>query len=107
MSRLEGAEEVFVPSIALGELYYGARKSAHPERNAGRVSELASATVVLDIDAKTAQEYGRIKAELRTRGKPIPENDIWIASIAAQHGLVLITRDQHFLHVQALTTETW
>ncbi len=40
--------------------------------------------------------YGEIKNLLKEKGKPIPENDIWIAAIAKEHNLVLITKDKHF-----------
>lgn len=107
ISLLDAADEVFIPAIALGELYYGAQKSGRSENNIERVSEFEEVSVVLDADATTAREYGRIKGELRTRGKPIPENDIWIAAIASHHGLTLVTRDQHFSHVPKLEIEKW
>ncbi|MXZ01781.1 type II toxin-antitoxin system VapC family toxin [Candidatus Poribacteria bacterium] len=48
-----------------------------------------------------------IKERLRRRGRPIPNNDIWIAAIALQHDLVLVTRDAHFDEVESLQTERW
>jgi tRNA(fMet)-specific endonuclease VapC len=87
LQRVAAAEEVFVPVIVLGELYYGARKSARAAANIDRIDEFASAATTLSCDAATAQQYGRIKNDLRAKGLPIPENDIWIAAIAAQHGL--------------------
>jgi tRNA(fMet)-specific endonuclease VapC len=68
----------------LRELYYGARKSAHSVRNLTSVDELAASIKVQDCDAATAQHYGQIKYRLRVKGRPIPENDIWIASVARQ-----------------------
>lgn len=87
LARLASAESVFVPAIALGELYYGARKSARVDANLNRLDEFAAEAVMLVCDASTARHYGRIKNDLRAKGHPIPENDIWIAAIAAQHGL--------------------
>ena len=55
-----------------------------------------------NIDEDTAEFYAEIKTGLRKRGKPIPTNDIWIASIALQHGLKLYTNDQHFKYVPGL-----
>lgn len=107
ISRLEEAEEVFVPVVAIGELQYGALKSARSTVNTARVSEFALESTVLSIDRRTATEYGRIKAVLRERGRPIPENDIWIAALALQHDLTLVSRDQHFGHVDSVITETW
>jgi tRNA(fMet)-specific endonuclease VapC len=61
----------------------------------------------LHIDENTATLYGSIKAALRKKGKPIPENDIWIAAIVQQHDLILITRDKHFSEIDNLNTGLW
>jgi len=57
---------------------------------------------VLDCDAKVARRYGEVKNMLRKRGRPIPENDIWIAAIALENNLTLVSRDDHFLEVDGL-----
>ena len=59
------------------------------------------------IDAETARQYGEIKESLRAKGRPIPENDIWIAAIAFQYQLSLVTRDQHFSEIKGLAIKTW
>lgn len=107
LERLETVEDVFVPVIVLGELYYGARKSAHAEANMARIEEFAAAAAVLSCDQVTAQQYGRIKNDLRAKGRPIPENDIWIAAVAAQHALTVVSRDDHFVDVTDLPREAW
>jgi tRNA(fMet)-specific endonuclease VapC len=99
--------EVFVSSTVLGELYYGARKSAHVVANLARIEQFASSIQVLNCDAATAQLYGNIRDGLRSKGRPIPENDIWIAAVALQHGLPLATRDDHFKEVDGLRVENW
>jgi len=58
---LAGANEVFVPSIALGELYYGAHKSSRVEANIVRINEFAASSSVLTCDSETSQQYGRLK----------------------------------------------
>ena len=105
--KLGGASEVLISSIVFGELYYGARKSGRAEANVQRVDELLASSAVVDCDGETSQHYAVIKNNLRLKGKPIPENDIWIAALALQHDLVLVTRDAHFQEVQNLATETW
>jgi tRNA(fMet)-specific endonuclease VapC len=105
--RLAKADEVFVSSIVLGELYYGAQKSSRVEANIARVNTFAAANAVLVCDMATAQYYGVIKNQLRAKGHPIPENDIWIAAIAGQHQLTLVTRDEHFQAVEGLMVEQW
>lgn len=104
---LDAADEVFLPSIAIGELYYGARKSGRPEINLTRVDELVLTGVVLACDSETARRYGEIKNMLRIKGRPLPENDIWIAALARQHDLTLVTRDTHFEQIDDLNMATW
>lgn len=104
---LGDAEEVFVPSIVIGELFYGARKSTRSKENLARIDELALASVVLGCDVETARKYGEIKNGLRSKGHPIPENDIWIAAIVAQHNLTLVSRDAHFDEIIDLNRVTW
>ena len=99
--------EVFVSSTVLGELYYGARKSAHAAANLARIEQFAASVQVLTCDASTAQIYGKIRDQLKSRGRPIPENDIWIAAVALQHELPLATRDDHFNEVDGLRIENW
>ncbi len=105
--RLGRADSVFVPSIVLGELYYGAHKSTRVQANIGRIEELAAQSAVLSCDADTARHYGQIKNELRHKGRPVPENDIWIAALSIQHDLKLVTRDAHFADVSELGFENW
>ena len=104
--RFEEAD-VLVSSIVLGELYYGARKSAHTAANLARIEQFASSVQVLSCDALTAWHYGQIRDRLRSKGRPIPENDIWVAAVAIQHGLALATRDDHFKEVDGLQMEKW
>jgi tRNA(fMet)-specific endonuclease VapC len=107
LHEFSNADEVFLSSVVLGELYYGARKSARTAQNVARVDAFAASNVVLTCDVDTAQQYGVIKESLRTKGKLIPENDIWIAATALQHGLPLTTRDAHFHEVDGLTVVNW
>lgn len=99
---VHGAGEVFVTVTVLGELYHGAQRSERSAENVVRVDRLASRVPVLPCDTGTARVYGSIKTALRRLGTPIPENDVWIASVALQHGLTLASRDQHFHFVQGL-----
>jgi tRNA(fMet)-specific endonuclease VapC len=105
--HLKNADEVFISSTVLGELYFGARKSHHVKKNLAHIDEFASNITVLSCDSNTARKYGLIKNSLLEKGKPIPENDIWIAAVAQQHSLVLISRDNHFSEVENLESEKW
>ena len=106
-NRLPEAEEVLVSSVTIGELYFGAWKSTQPDVNRARIEEFAAAGVVLGCETETARRYGEVKHTLRLKGRPIPENDIWIAAIALQHDLTLITRAGHFKAVDNLKVEVW
>jgi tRNA(fMet)-specific endonuclease VapC len=63
--------------------------------------------VLLPVDAATAERYGIVKNQLARAGTLIPENDIWIAASALEHGLPIATRDEHFRHVSGLTVLDW
>ncbi|VVB87310.1 tRNA(fMet)-specific endonuclease VapC [uncultured archaeon] len=105
--KLVHADEVFISSTVLGELYFGAHKSKHVKKNLSRIEDFASNSAVLPCDTDTASIYGLIKKRLLEKGKPIPENDIWIAAVAYQHGLTVVSRDGHFNEVEEMKFETW
>ena len=105
--NLSKAEEIFIPNVVIGELFYGAHKSARAKDNLARIEDLASSSVILGCDTETARMYGEIKNNLRIKGHPIPENDIWIAAIAVQHNLTLVSRDAHFSEIENLKVVSW
>jgi tRNA(fMet)-specific endonuclease VapC len=85
--------------------------SGHSEHNGHssnwQTSGLLTFAAMLFPDQSTTEHFGQIKAELSKLGKPIPDNDLWIAAIARQHGLPVATRDAHFTHVPGLQTLSW
>jgi tRNA(fMet)-specific endonuclease VapC len=105
--KIVGANEIFVSSITIGELLYGAFNSRREEDELRKIGEFVQAVRVLDCDIGTAENYGRIKTALRAKGRPIPENDIWIAATAIQYDLTLAMRDVHFAEVESLTLTSW
>lgn len=74
LERVQAAEELLVPLVALGELEYGANLAATPERQRAAVHAFLDGTL-LRPTARTAAEYGRIKFALKRGGVPLPEND--------------------------------
>ena len=104
--RLKSAT-LYIPLTVLGELYYGAFKSEHQAKTMKQLQEFLRICAVLPPDELTAQHYGHIKADLERLGSRIPENDLWIAAIAREHQLPLVTRDQHFSLVTGLKTLAW
>ncbi len=107
LDALGEVDEVFLSSVVLGELYYGAFKSQQSRGNIERIEELAENSVVIACNENVARKYGEIKNTLRAKGRPIPENDIWIAAMAMLYDLTLITRDRHFEEIEDLPTEAW
>jgi tRNA(fMet)-specific endonuclease VapC len=105
--RLQVADEVWLCVPVLGELLYGAMASSRAAQNVQRVSRLVELTNVLVCDGETARSFGETKVSLRKKGKPIPNNDLWIAALARQHRLTLLTRDSHFKVVDDLDLEMW
>lgn len=105
--QLAATSEVLVPAIAIGELHYGAQHSAQVEKNVRQVREFAAHSAVLACDVVTAEHYGQVKNELKAKGRPLPENDIWIAAIPKQHSLTVVTRDQHFQEIDGVLVKEW
>jgi tRNA(fMet)-specific endonuclease VapC len=97
----------FLSFISVGELFFGAHQSLRRTFNAGEVRRICEEIPVIGWDVDVSDHYGRIHARLREKGKPIPQNDIWIAAIAVRHGLTLITLDEHFSGVEGLPIEVW
>ena len=99
--------QIQIPVIVIGELYYGAMYSTHTQKNVEDIETIISNFDVLPIDVDTTIVYGEIKAALRKKGKPLPENDIWIAAIAQRYKLTIITRDKHFKEIESITVKSW
>lgn len=103
---LERKDDLFLCIPVLGEMIYGALASARVQQNLTGIQQFIQTVIVLDCDAETAARYGEVKHSLRKKGKPIPENDVWIAALARQHQLTLLTRDTHFGAIDDLDWET-
>ena len=105
--QFAAAGTMYVPLVVLGELHFGAQRALRPNEALAKVREFLRIAAVLLPDENTAEQYGQIKAELARIGRPIPENDVWIAAIARQHDLPVATRDAHFAAVPSLKTLGW
>lgn len=102
LAVLRRFETLLLPVPALGELLYGALNSGRADDNVRAVTRLADRCRVLPVDDQVAAVYGRVRVGLKKRGRPIPENDVWIAAVCIRHGLPLAAREAHFEHVQDL-----
>ena len=107
VAKLPHDVDIAVPCIVIGELCYGANKSRRSIENLERIDDFTRRNIILNCDENTARYYERAKDELRKKGRPIPENDIWIAAIALQKNLTLISRDDHFKEVEGLKLKKW
>ncbi len=52
-------------------------------------------------------KYALIKSQLKNCGNPIPENDVWIAAIAEEQDMTIVTRDKHLLLLNFIKSEQW
>jgi len=107
LARIAVADETLIPIVVLGELFYGANCSRRSAANVAKVEALAQSHTIVDLDLETARQYGIIKSELRRKGTPIPNNDIWIAALTQQYDATVATRDQHFDAVEHLEVVRW
>ena len=105
--KIQNGNNLFLTSPVVGELYYGAQKSGKVTENLHRINIFVEEHIFLPCDLETAQWYGIIKDQLQRKGRPILNNDIWIAALAMQHDLILVTRDSHFNEVESLQVERW
>ena len=107
MGLVAGADRIAVPVIVLGEYRLGIAQSRHRATFEAWLREWIAAVDILDIDERTTDSYSRIGLELKQKGKPIPTNDLWIASLCRQHSLPLVSRDKHFDFVSGLRRVGW
>jgi tRNA(fMet)-specific endonuclease VapC len=94
--------EFLLPVPVVGELRYGALNSRRAEENVAEVERLVARCRILDITLATAEVYARLRLDLKKRGKPIPENDLWIAALCVEHQVKLAAVDSHFDAVDGL-----
>ena len=104
---LEHSEKHHLPVIVIGEYRFGLMASRKGEILARLVDRLEEESFVLSPDRSTARHYAAIRHELKRKGRPIPENDIWIAALARQHHLEIASNDEHFDHVDGVDRLSW
>jgi tRNA(fMet)-specific endonuclease VapC len=104
---MQEADEIVLNAIVLGELKAGFCRGRHRERNENELEEFLASprTRALGLDEETADRYAVILDSLRSAGTPIPTNDVWIAASAMQHGLRVLTTDQHFRKIPQVVVD--
>ncbi len=93
---LRAADRLVVPSVVLGEYYFGIRQSRHRRRYEDWLARNLPLTDIATVTSATAGAYADIRLELKRAGTPIPANDVWIAALARQHGFAVLSNDGHF-----------
>ncbi|MDR1086609.1 MAG: type II toxin-antitoxin system VapC family toxin [Deltaproteobacteria bacterium] len=94
--------------ITWGELLYGAAKSQQPKQVVMLLEEFSDLVPVLQMPSDCGKSYGQIRADLKKTGRPIGNNDLWIAAHALASGLTLITNNtKEFERVPHLKIENW
>lgn len=105
---LESYQLLSTSSINVAELYFGAYLSENKEENINLVNKLLSKLVIYPFDIIDGKIYGEIRASLKRKGELINELDIFIASIAIEKDITLITRNiKHYEKVHKVQVETW
>ncbi|MGV3721862.1 MAG: type II toxin-antitoxin system VapC family toxin [Actinomycetota bacterium] len=106
-TRFAAEPGVAISAVVAGELLFGAGNSRRKVVNTGQYERFIRGAVLLPISFVTAQHYAALRLALKQAGKPIPENDLWIAAACLEHGLTLATADAHFSNCPTLSVENW
>ncbi|GAB1541015.1 type II toxin-antitoxin system VapC family toxin [Scytonema sp. NUACC21] len=102
------SSDCYISTIILAELYKGAYCSQRIEQNLNRVNEFTSRLIIVGFDNKSAEEFGKIQAELRRIGRPTGEIDALIAAVARSRQDILVTNNiRHFENISNLELENW
>lgn len=107
LERFESADRILLPFPVKGELLFGAMCSGRATQNLDRLKTLFPQFETVNSSPEVELRYAEIKSGLRTKGRPIPENDIWIAACAQAAAVPLSSRDEHFDAIDELVVVHW
>jgi tRNA(fMet)-specific endonuclease VapC len=107
VAKVTSLPTIVLPLVVTGELLYGAENSARSLQNLARYLQFIQVCRVVSMGRETATTYSKVRYELKRKGRPIPENDIWIAAQCLEQGWTLVTDDQHFTYVANLSIVQW
>jgi predicted nucleic acid-binding protein len=99
-------DDIYLPSIVLGELTYGFMKGSRQRFNERKLEEIIKKLriEIVDVNQNVSRKYAIIYLSLVKKGTKIPINDVWIAACCMEVGGTLLTRDQHFQRVEQIDT---
>jgi tRNA(fMet)-specific endonuclease VapC len=104
---LAKAARISLPVIVLGEYRFGLLGSRMRKTIEPALDALQDESDVIAIDTDTVRPYAKLRDQLKRAGTPIPSNDVWIAAIAVQHGLPIVSQDEHFDLVSGIRRLSW
>lgn len=91
----------------LGELFFAVYASSRKDENLRQLRLFLDDIIIWGFDIIASEEFGKIQAEQKAKGKPIPSIDAQIAAVARIHNLTVLTADQHFSQINSLNIENW
>lgn len=99
-------EFIYLPSVVLGELYFGFMKGSRQQFNEKKLHQFIGRlrVEIINVNADVARKYAIIYLSLQKKGAKIPINDVWIAASCMEVGGTLLTRDKHFKVVDQIET---
>jgi tRNA(fMet)-specific endonuclease VapC len=108
LSLFQNCDYIGIDITVIAELYTGFALGSREWKNREELAAFLNTprVEILPHDLGTAEYYALIVKQLRSKGRPIPANDIWIAATAMQHGLALVSADRHFESIDGLLW-TW
>ena len=107
VKKIQNENQLNISVITVGEMLFGARNSELFEKNINIYKDFFKQCNIFCITEKTSAIYSEIRYRLKKIGKPIPENDIWIASVSEENNLTLVTRDKHLIDIDFIKKEIW
>lgn len=104
----DGSDELRIPAMVEGELFYGVEKSERRDENREKVRSLIAFIPVCHADDETMEKFGELKARAEAAGKRVDDADVIIAATAMRHNAVLVTgNSRHFSRFDDLVIEDW
>jgi len=99
-------DDIYLPSIVLGELTYGFMKGSRQQFNEKKLQEIIKKLKIeiINVNRNVSRKYAIIYLSMVKKGTKIPINDVWIAASCMEIGGTLLTRDHHFQHVEQIET---
>ena len=103
-----GIQNVCVSSITVAELEFGISKSSKFEESQSALYKFLSGYEIIDFDTSAAKAYGKIRANLQSKGTPIGTMDMLIGAIAVSNKMIVVTNNEsEFRRIEGLIVENW